>query len=111
MLDTTKPGTYEHMKAADFLAESGGPKWFPLLLEVAKENPKMANYVVDAAESGGDQILPTLLSMLQSPDTEFARPIAISALGYTGSRSVIPITDHDRQRVLKLLAKADIEHA
>ena len=51
----------------------------------------MANYVVDAAQSGGDQILPTLLSMLQSPDTESARPIAISALGYTGSRSVIPI--------------------
>jgi len=91
MLATTKPGTYEHMKAADFLAESGDPKWSPLLLEVAKENPKMANYVVDAAESGGDQILPTLLSMLQSPDTELARPIAISALGYTGSRSVIPI--------------------
>jgi hypothetical protein len=91
MLDTTKPGTYEHMKAADFLAESGDPKWFPLLLEVAQKNSKIANYVVDAAESGGDQILPTLLSMLQSSDTEFTRPIAISALGYTGSRSVIPI--------------------
>jgi hypothetical protein len=91
MLDTTKPGTYEHMKAADFLAESGDPKWFPLLLEVAQKNSKIANYFVDAAESGGDQILPTLLSMLQSRDTEFTRPIAISALGYTGSRSVIPI--------------------
>jgi HEAT repeat protein len=91
MLDTTKPGTYEHMKAADFLAESEDPKWFPLLLEVAQKNSKIANYVVDAAESGGDQILPILLSMLQSSDMEFTRPIAILALGYTGSRSVIPI--------------------
>jgi HEAT repeats len=91
LLDTTEPGTYEHMKAADFLAESGDPKWFPRLLEVAQKNSKIANYVFDAAESGGDQILPTLQSMLQSSDTEFARPIAISALGYSGSRSVIPI--------------------
>jgi HEAT repeat protein len=60
------------------------------LLEVAQKNSRIANYVVDA-ESRGDQILPTLLSMLQSRDTEFTRPIAISALGYRGSRSVIPI--------------------
>jgi hypothetical protein len=45
MLDTTKPGTYEHMKAADFLAESRDPKWFPLLLEVAQKNSTIANYV------------------------------------------------------------------
>lgn len=73
------------------LAESGDPKWFPLLLEVAQKNSKIADYVVDAAESGGAQILPTLLSMLQSSDTEFTRPIAISALGCTGTGSVIPI--------------------
>lgn len=91
MLDTTKPGTYDHMKAADFLAKSGDPKWFPQLLGVAQKNPKIGNYVYDAAESGGDQILPTLLSMLQSPDTEFTHPIAVSAFGYTGSRSAVPI--------------------
>lgn len=91
MLDTAEPGTYEHMKAADFLAESGDPKWFPQLLHVAQKNLKNGNYVYDAAENGGDQILPTLLSMLQSPDTEFIHPIAVSALGYTGSRSAVPI--------------------
>lgn len=91
ILDTTEPGTYEHMKAADFLAESGDPVWFPELLGVAEKNSKVGNYVYDAAESGGDQILPTLLSMLQSPDAEFTHPIAVSAFGYTGSRSAVPI--------------------
>ena len=91
MLDTAEPGTYEHMKAADFLAESGDPEWFPQLLGVAQKNSKIGNYVCDAAESGGDRILPTLLSMLQSPDTEFTHPIAVSAFGYTGSRCAIPI--------------------
>jgi HEAT repeats len=104
MLDTTKPGTYEHMKAADLLAEGGDLKWFPLLLEVAQKNSKIASYVVDAAESGGDQILPTLLSMLQSPDTEFTRPIAVTALGYTGSRSAVPI-------LLDLLRGPDMRNA
>lgn len=91
ILDTTEPGTYEHMKAADFLAESEDPKWFPQLLAVAQKNSKNGNYVYDAAESGGDQIIPTLLSMLQSPDTEFTHPIAVSAFGYTGTRSAVPI--------------------
>lgn len=108
ILDTTEPGTYEHMKAADFLAESGDPKWFPQLLSVAQKNSKIGNYVYDAAESGGDQILPTLLSMLQSPDAEFTHPIAVSAFGYTGSRSAVPILlrvlrspdDGDAQRAL-----------
>jgi hypothetical protein len=91
MLETTKPGTYEHLKAAEFLAATGDPKWFSLLLQVAQKNSKIATYVADAAEVGGDRILPVLLSMLQSPDTEFTRPIAVSAFGYTGSRSAIPI--------------------
>ena len=91
MLDTAEPGTYEHTEAANFLAESGDPKWFPQLLDVAQKNPKDGNYVYDAAESGGDQILPTLLSMLQSADTEFTHPISVSAFGYTGSRSAVPI--------------------
>jgi hypothetical protein len=90
MLDTTDPGTSEHMQAAQFLAETGDPKWFPILLRVAEKNLKNGNYVYDAAEAGGDQMLPVLLSMLQSSDTESTRPIAISALGYTGSRAAIP---------------------
>ena len=91
MLDTTQPGTYEHMKADDFLGATEDPKWFRLLLDVAQKNPKIANYFANAAESGGEQILPVLLSMLQSADIEFTRSIAISTFGYTGSRSAVPV--------------------
>jgi len=86
-----KVGSYEHMKADEILAESGDTQWFPLLLETAEKHPKMANYLANAAESGGDQILPTLIPRLDSSDTELTRPIAISALGYTGSRAAVPI--------------------
>jgi hypothetical protein len=91
MLDTTKPGTYEHLEAADFLGQTGDPKWFPKLLKIAQENSKIANYVDDAAKSGGNKMVPVLLSMLGSEDTEFARPNVVSAFGYTGSRSAVPI--------------------
>jgi hypothetical protein len=104
ILETAEPGTYEHMKAADFLAETGDLKWFPLLLEVARKNVKNANYVVDAAQSGGNQVLPTLLPMLQSSDTEFIRPIAVTALGHTGSRSAVPV-------LLSLLTGSDVGNA
>jgi HEAT repeat protein len=90
MLDTTDPGTHEHMEAAEFLAETGDPKWFPALLQVARKHSNIANYVYYAAELGGEQMLPTLFAMLQSSDTESTRPIGISALGYTGSRAAIP---------------------
>jgi HEAT repeat protein len=91
LLRTEEPGTYEHMKSADFLAQTGDQKWFPLLLEIAQKNAKNGSYVYDAAESGGELILPFLLMMMRSSDEEFTRPIAISALAYTGSRTAIPI--------------------
>ena len=90
ILETGEPGTYEHMEASKFLAETGDPKWFPLSLRVAQQNSKIANYLDDAAELGREGMLPVLLSMLQSSDTESARPIAVSALGYTASRAAIP---------------------
>src|SRR5260370_40725050 len=79
------------MKSADFLAESGDQKWFPLLLEIAQKNAKNGNYVNDAAESGEDMMLSTLLVMMRGSDEEFTRPIAISTFAYTGSRAAIPI--------------------
>ena len=91
LLVKAEPGSYEHMKSADYLAESGDSKWFPLLLEVGREKPQIGGYLTDAAESGGDQALPFLMDLLHSPDTEFTRPNAVSALGYTGSRAAVPI--------------------
>jgi len=91
LLHKTEPGTNEHMQSAGFLAETGDPRWFPLLLEVAQENAKINNYVYAAAESGGDQMLPALLILLRSPDAELVRLNAISGFGYTGSRAAMPI--------------------
>lgn len=83
--------SYEDTQSARYLGESGDPEWFPLLLEVARKHIDDGAYVYPAAESGGDQALPFLVPLLQSPDTEYTRPIAISALGHTGSPAAIPI--------------------
>jgi hypothetical protein len=87
----TDRGTYENMQSADYLAESGDPQWFPLLLDYARRNASISNYVSDAAESGGDQAIPALLELARSPDVEFTRVNAVSAIGDTGSRSAVPI--------------------
>jgi hypothetical protein len=94
LLKKTEPGTYEHMKSADFLAETGDAKWFPMLREVAEKKPNIANYVDNAASSGGEQSLPLLLTLMQSPDKQFTRINAVTALGYTGSRAAVPILLH-----------------
>jgi len=91
LLRKTEPGTYEHMKSADYLAQSDDPQWFPLLLEIAQKNARISNYVDDAAELGGDRMLPTLVSLARSRDEEFARINAVTAMGSTGSRAAVPI--------------------
>jgi HEAT repeat protein len=103
LLHKTELGTNEHSMSAEFLAETGDPQWFPLLLEVAQRDMKNGNYVYNAAESGEDKMLPVLLPLLHGPD-EDSRQIAISALAYTGSPTAIPI-------LLNLLRHADSETA
>jgi HEAT repeats len=91
LLEKTEAGSYEHMKSADYLAESGDPQWFPLLRDAAQKHAQILNYVSDGAELGADKMLPTLISLLGSPDKEFTRVNAVTAMGYTGSRSAVPI--------------------
>lgn len=91
LLNTTEAGTFEHMKSANYLAESGDTRWYPLLLEVAKKNARIANYVDDAAELGGDQMLPVLSTLAKDPDKNFTAVNAVSAMGYTASRAAVPI--------------------
>jgi len=98
LLRKTEPN--EDTQSARYLGESGDPKWFPLLLEGAKKHANDGAYVYPAAESGGDQALPFLIPLLQSSDNEYTRPIAVSALGHTGSRAAIPI-------LLELLQSSD----
>jgi len=101
LLEKTEAGSYEHMKSADYLAESGDPQWFPLLHDVAQKHAQILNYVSDAAELGGDKMLPTLILLMGSPDKEFTRVNAVTAIGYTGSRSAVPI-------LLDLLKNSDV---
>lgn len=90
LLRKSKIGTSEHMDSAKYLAESGDAQWFPLLLEVAEKKPTIDSYVDDAAELGEAKMLPYLLAWMQSSDTDFTRPNAVAAMGYTGSREAIP---------------------
>lgn len=90
LLRQSEPGTPESMDSADFLAQTDDSEWFPLLLEVAQKNPQISTYLVDAAESGGEQILPFLRMLLNDSD-ETTQANAVSALGYTGSRDAVPI--------------------
>lgn len=91
MLSKTQPGTYAHMKAAEYLGESGDRQWFPLLLEIARNNARIGSYVMYAAELGGAAMLPPLSELLKSHDKEFTRLNAISGFGFTGTREAIPI--------------------
>ena len=96
LLAKSQPGSYEHMKSADYLAASGDQQWFPLLREVAMEKPQILDYVNDASELGGAEMLPSLMSLMQGPDKEFTVINAVSGMGYTGSRAAVP-------RLLELL--------
>ena len=91
LLRKTDAGTFVHTASASFLAKTGDPQWYPLLLEVAQKHANIADYVDDAAESGGGEMLPILLAMMHSPDKEFVQANAVSAFGYTGSRAAVPI--------------------
>ncbi len=91
LLKKTEVGSYEHIKSADYLAESGESQWFPLLEDVARKHAQISNYVDDAAELGGDRMLPTLIALTHSSDRELTRINAVTGMGYTGSRAAVPI--------------------
>ena len=91
LLEKTEAGSNEHMKSADYLAESGDLQWFPVLLDIAQKHPQILNYLSDAAELGADKMLPTLRSLSTGPDKEFTSVNAVTAMGYTGARSAVPV--------------------
>jgi hypothetical protein len=102
LLKKTEVGSYEHIKSADYLAESGDPQWFPLLQDLAQKHAQISNYVDDAAELGGDRMLPTLIALTHSPDREFTRINAVTGMGYTGSRRAVSI-------LIELLRNSDTD--
>lgn len=91
LLTKAQVGSYEHIESANYLAKSADVQWFPLLQREAQGHPQISNYVDDAAELGGDRMLPTLLALTQSADREFTQINAVTGIGSTGSRAAVPI--------------------
>ena len=91
LIKKTHAGTAEDMESADYLAESNDLQWFPLLREVAEKNAGIAAYVDDAAKLGGEQMLPTLIALANSPDRQFTAINAVTAMGSTASRAAVPV--------------------
>lgn len=91
LLRTSHPGTFESMESDRYLSESGDQQWFPLLRDMALRNAQNISYPANAAKLGGERMVPTLVSLLNSPDKQSTRRNAVSSLGYTASRSAIPV--------------------
>jgi HEAT repeat protein len=79
------------MDSDKYLAEAGDQQWFPLLRDIAMKNAENLPYVTNAAKLGESNMVPSLLSLLSSPDKQFTVTNAVSSLGYTASRSAIPV--------------------
>lgn len=103
LLNNTEVGSYEHIKSAEYLAASNDQQWFPLLQDVARKHAQILNYVDDAAELGGDRMLPTLIALAGNTDKEFTIN-AVTAMGSTGSRAIVPF-------LLDLLKSSDTDIA
>ncbi len=92
VIQNTAGYSYWKEMAIKYLSEMGDKKYFPLLEDVAKkQQPNQArDYVLAAAQLGGEDALPYVLSLLGSPDP-FSRAAGIMALPRTGSRSAVPL--------------------
>lgn len=92
ILQNTAEATPVNVMAASYLGQMGDKKYFPLLMELAKrQDPKESrDYVVAAAELGGDEAVPFLKAMASSADAN-ARANGVAGLGVTGSRAAVPV--------------------
>ena len=84
--------SYVKEQAIKYLSEMEDKKYFPLLLDEAKkQEPNQArDYVLAAAQLGGEDAMPYVSSLLISSNN-FSRANGIMALPQTGSRRAVPI--------------------
>ncbi len=103
IVQSTEGYSYEKEQAIKYLSEMGDKKYFPLLLDEAKklESNQARDYVLAAAELGGEDAMPYVGSLLDSPDP-FARANAVIALPQTGSRRAVPF-------LIDLLRSPDVD--
>jgi hypothetical protein len=84
--------SYEKEQAIKYLSEMEDKKYFPLLLDEAKkQEPNQArDYALAAAQLGGEDAMPYVVSLLTSPNP-FSRAIGVMALPITSSRRAVRI--------------------
>lgn len=103
IVQTTSGYSYEKDQAIKYLSEMGDRTYFPLLLgEAMRHEPNQArDYVLAAAELGGEEAMPYVVSLVISPDP-FSRANGVMALPLTDSRTAVPI-------LIDLLRNQDID--
>jgi HEAT repeats len=84
--------SYNSLQALQYLSQMSDKEYFPLLLDEAKKRePNQAyEYVMAAAELGGGDAMPFLVSLLSSSDP-FSRANAVEGLAQTGARDAVPL--------------------
>jgi hypothetical protein len=84
--------TPENEMAVGYLGQMGDKKYLPILLELATkvEASQGREYVLAAAELGGDDAVPYLKELVGSGDAN-ARANGVAGLGVTGSRAAVPL--------------------
>jgi hypothetical protein len=92
IVQSTSDFTPENETAVGYLAQMGDKKYFSMLLEIAKklEASQGREYVLAAAELGGDDAVPFLKELLASADAN-ARANGVMGLGVSGSRAAVPL--------------------
>lgn len=92
IVQSTSEYTQQNETAVGYLAQMGDKQYFPLLLEIAKKQPpeEGREYVLAAAELGGEDALPFLRGLLSSTD-KAARMDGLMGLERTGSRAAVPL--------------------
>ncbi len=96
------PMTNEQVEAAQYLGETNDQSWYPLLRDAAEKNARISSYSAYVAELGGEKMLPVLIALKKSPDTNFTHLNAVVAMGSTGFRTAIPL-------LLKQLKSPDVD--
>jgi hypothetical protein len=91
LLQKSDVGTYEFIEAGNLLADTGDPKWFEVLAEIGRKQPRNVSYLINAAKTGGERSVPLLQQLLLSDPDQSVQMNATAALGYTGSRNALPL--------------------
>jgi hypothetical protein len=92
VVQNTSEYTPENETAVAYLSQTGDKKYYPVLRDLAAKQPadQGGEYVLAAAQLGGDDAVPFLKTMLDSKNAA-ARANAVAGLQKTASREAVPL--------------------